>query len=123
MGHELHKDQHPPTSLQHKHSSKFIDHITTAPDLKIIFNYKLFPVFQRLMGSGAGSPGGCGGGGGVQGDAGKKMMHHCHICNRGFLNKSNIKVSSKLEKMSHIHTIFSIPGSPTNTHRREAFRL
>jgi len=44
----------------------------------------------RLMGSGAGSPGGCGGG--LQGDAGKKMMHHCHICNRGFLNKSNIKV-------------------------------
>ena len=54
------------------------------------------------MGSGAGSPGGCGGGG-VQGDAGKKMMHHCHICNRGFLNKSNIKVSSKLEKMSRIN--------------------
>jgi uncharacterized Zn-finger protein len=22
----------------------------------------------------------------------KKMMHHCQICNRGFLNKSNIKV-------------------------------
>ena len=50
------------------------------------------------MGSGAGSPGGCGGGGGVQGDAGKKMMHHCHICNRGFLNKSNIKVRFELEK-------------------------
>ncbi|CAB4063539.1 unnamed protein product [Lepeophtheirus salmonis] len=25
-------------------------------------------------------------------DPSKKMMHHCHICNRGFLNKSNIKV-------------------------------
>jgi uncharacterized Zn-finger protein len=25
-------------------------------------------------------------------DQGKKMMHHCQICNRGFLNKSNIKV-------------------------------
>ena len=37
MGHELHKDQHPPTSLQHKHSSQFIDHITVAPDVKIIF--------------------------------------------------------------------------------------
>jgi len=23
---------------------------------------------------------------------GKKIMHHCQICNRGFLNKSNIKV-------------------------------
>jgi len=32
------------------------------------------------------------GGGGCQGDQGKKMMHHCQICNRGFLNKSNIKV-------------------------------
>ena len=50
--------------------------------------------FQRLLGSGAASPnGGCGGGpGGVGGDQGKKMMHHCHVCNRGFLNKSNIKV-------------------------------
>ena len=38
MGHELHKDQHPPTSLQHKHSSQFIDqHITAASDVKIIF--------------------------------------------------------------------------------------
>ena len=45
------------------------------------------------MGSGGASPGGCGGGG--AGDAGKKMMHHCHICNRGFLNKSNIKVSPR----------------------------
>jgi len=35
---------------------------------------------------------GNGGGGGCQGDQGKKMMHHCQICNRGFLNKSNIKV-------------------------------
>ena len=26
------------------------------------------------------------------GTGGKKMMHHCQICNRGFLNKSNIKV-------------------------------
>jgi len=42
-----------------------------------------------LLGSGASSPGGCGPGGA---DQGKKMMHHCHICNRGFLNKSNIKV-------------------------------
>jgi|DeetaT_11_FD_k123_27336_1 hypothetical protein len=32
------------------------------------------------------------GGGGCQSDQGKKMMHHCQICNRGFLNKSNIKV-------------------------------
>jgi len=32
------------------------------------------------------------GGGGCQADQGKKMMHHCQICNRGFLNKSNIKV-------------------------------
>eukprot|EP00095_Tigriopus_kingsejongensis_P011536 snap_masked-scaffold33_size549341-processed-gene-1.12 protein:Tk11536 transcript:snap_masked-scaffold33_size549341-processed-gene-1.12-mRNA-1 annotation:"hypothetical protein KGM_06311" len=32
--------------------------------------------------SGVGSPG----------DQSKKMMHHCQICNRGFLNKSNIKV-------------------------------
>jgi len=41
----------------------------------------------RLLGNGGG-----GGGGGCQGDQGKKMMHHCQICNRGFLNKSNIKV-------------------------------
>jgi hypothetical protein len=40
----------------------------------------------RLLGNGGG------GGGGCQGDQGKKMMHHCQICNRGFLNKSNIKV-------------------------------
>ena len=76
------------------------------------------------MGSGAGSPGGCGGGG-VQGDAGKKMMHHCHICNRGFLNKSNIKVSAERiafrEKM-FLNTI-PILGSSTNTHRREAVWL
>jgi len=43
----------------------------------------------RLLGNGGG---GGGGGGGCQGDQGKKMMHHCQICNRGFLNKSNIKV-------------------------------
>lgn len=45
----------------------------------------------RLLGSGGeqrtGSPGTA-----CQGDQGKKMMHHCQICNRGFLNKSNIKV-------------------------------
>ena len=58
------------------------------------------------MGSGAGSPGGCGGGGGVQGDAGKKMMHHCHICNRGFLNKSNIKVRFELKKIFGIEINF-----------------
>ncbi len=29
---------------------------------------------------------------GAGGDQSKKMMHHCQICNRGFLNKSNIKV-------------------------------
>jgi hypothetical protein len=38
------------------------------------------------IGSGGSTPGS--GGGGDQ----KKMMHHCQICNRGFLNKSNIKV-------------------------------
>ena len=51
--------------------------------------------FQRLLGSGGDqrNGGGVGGGGpGCQGDQGKKMMHHCQICNRGFLNKSNIKV-------------------------------
>lgn len=31
-------------------------------------------------------------GSGCQSDQGKKMMHHCQVCNRGFLNKSNIKV-------------------------------
>ena len=36
--------------------------------------------------------GGVGGGGAGGGDGGKKVIHHCHICNRGFLNKSNIKV-------------------------------
>lgn len=49
----------------------------------------------RLLGSGGEQrSGGAGGGGGpgCQGDQGKKMMHHCQICNRGFLNKSNIKV-------------------------------
>ena len=53
------------------------------------------PFFQRLLGSGGEQrSGGAGGGGGpgCQGDQGKKMMHHCQICNRGFLNKSNIKV-------------------------------
>merc|ERR1712038_1978055 len=44
----------------------------------------------RLLGSSNG--GGGGGGSPCQSDQGKKMMHHCHICNRGFLNKSNIKV-------------------------------
>ena len=51
--------------------------------------------FQRLLGSGGEQRSGGGGGGGgpgCQGDQGKKMMHHCQICNRGFLNKSNIKV-------------------------------
>ena len=48
--------------------------------------------FQRLLGSGSGSGGGGGAGSPCQSDQGKKMMHHCHICNRGFLNKSNIKV-------------------------------
>ena len=52
--------------------------------------------FQRLLGSvGEQRSGGGGGGGGPGcpgGDQGKKMMHHCQICNRGFLNKSNIKV-------------------------------
>ena len=33
-----------------------------------------------------------GSGGGAGGADQKKMMHHCQICNRGFLNKSNIKV-------------------------------
>jgi len=44
----------------------------------------------RLLGSGSGS--GSGASSPCQSDQGKKMMHHCHICNRGFLNKSNIKV-------------------------------
>ncbi len=49
--------------------------------------------------SGSLSPVASGGGGSVMGSGGlmvdangKKMMHHCQICNRGFLNKSNIKV-------------------------------
>jgi len=47
----------------------------------------------RLLGSSSGGGGGGGGSGSpCQSDQGKKMMHHCHICNRGFLNKSNIKV-------------------------------
>lgn len=47
----------------------------------------------RLLGGGGGGGGGGGVvGGGCQSDQGKKMMHHCQICNRGFLNKSNIKV-------------------------------
>jgi hypothetical protein len=55
---------------------------------------------RSLLGSAGSSPtggnglgGSGGGGGGVNGgDLSKKMMHHCQICNRGFLNKSNIKV-------------------------------
>jgi len=40
--------------------------------------------YERPIGGGHGSGGG---------DPNKKqMMHHCQICNRGFLNKSNIKV-------------------------------
>ena len=35
---------------------------------------------------------GLGGLPGAGGDQNKKMMHHCQICHRGFLNKSNIKV-------------------------------
>lgn len=35
---------------------------------------------------------GLGGMPGAGGDQNKKMMHHCQICHRGFLNKSNIKV-------------------------------
>merc|ERR1719225_359658 len=46
----------------------------------------------RMLGSGSGSGGGSGAVSPCQSDQGKKMMHHCHICNRGFLNKSNIKV-------------------------------
>ena len=46
-----------------------------------------------MAGGGGGPVGGAGGvAGGPNGDQGKKMMHHCQICNRGFLNKSNIKV-------------------------------
>ena len=37
-----------------------------------------------------GSMGSSGSSGSTSGD--KKMMHHCNICSRGFLNKSNIKV-------------------------------
>ena len=64
-------------------------------------SYNLFLFLQRsLLGSAGSSPtggGGGGGGGGLGGgnnggDLSKKMMHHCQICNRGFLNKSNIKV-------------------------------
>lgn len=41
---------------------------------------------RSMLGSSGSSPGGCG-------DQNKKqMMHHCHVCSRGFLNKSNIKV-------------------------------
>ena len=36
--------------------------------------------------------GGSGSGNGAGSPGDKKMMHHCNICNRGFLNKSNIKV-------------------------------
>jgi len=47
------------------------------------YSNEQMPHSTRLLGNG---------GGGCQGDQGKKMMHHCQICNRGFLNKSNIKV-------------------------------
>ena len=59
----------------------------TLPPLLCQYNHGVS--LQRLLGSGAVSPGG---GCGQPGDQGKKMMHHCHVCNRGFLNKSNIKV-------------------------------
>ena len=60
----------------------------TPPPLLCQYNHGVS--LQRLLGSGAVSPGG---GCGQPGDQGKKMMHHCHVCNRGFLNKSNIKVN------------------------------
>jgi uncharacterized Zn-finger protein len=48
---------------------------------------------QKLgMSGGLGSSPSSVAGGCIGGDQGKKMMHHCQICNRGFLNKSNIKV-------------------------------
>lgn len=42
--------------------------------------------------SGGVASGSANGVGSPNGDQSKKMMHHCQICNRGFLNKSNIKV-------------------------------
>lgn len=50
---------------------------------------------QRSILGSTGSTNSTGSNGGNLGngqDNGKKMMHHCHICSRGFLNKSNIKV-------------------------------
>ena len=86
-------------------------------------NFYIFLLFQRLLGSGGVSPGGCGGGG-AQGDQGKKMMHHCHICNRGFLNKSNIKVNIFVEiTRKNINFPHFSPGSSEDPHGREAVRL
>ena len=48
--------------------------------------------FQRSVLGSTGSTASNGSNNGGVGQDGKKMMHHCHICSRGFLNKSNIKV-------------------------------
>ena len=44
-----------------------------------------------MLGSSGSSPGSAGGSGCADQNK-KQMMHHCHVCSRGFLNKSNIKV-------------------------------
>ena len=95
----------------------------TPPPLRCQYNHGVS--LQRLLGSGAVSPGG---GCGQPGDQGKKMMHHCHVCNRGFLNKSNIKVNRQTNIFKHAKSALYLInirylGSPEDAHGREAIWL
>jgi hypothetical protein len=90
---EFYPDQMPhSTSSQHSSHSRLSSH-------GILSNKPKAPKARQrsVLGStgstaSTGSNGGIMGSNGVQDINGKKMMHHCHICSRGFLNKSNIKV-------------------------------
>ena len=95
----------------------------TPPPLLCQYNHGVS--LQRLLGSGAVSPGG---GCGQPGDQGKKMMHHCHVCNRGFLNKSNIKVNRQTNIYKLARSVLYLinvgySGSPEDAHGREAIWL
>jgi len=89
---------HVPTSyidtMPHSTQSAF-NHVTTTDQsglqrrLSDIGGLKSIKAKQKNRPPKLGCLGGMPGQGG---DQNKKMMHHCQICHRGFLNKSNIKV-------------------------------
>ena len=85
-------------SLPHSTQSA-LNHVTTTDQsglqrrLNDMGGLKSIKAKQKIRPPKLGGMGGMtGAGGGGGGDQNKKMMHHCQICHRGFLNKSNIKV-------------------------------